>query len=1054
MAAVYRDISRAAYVMAGDAPPLTGDYRVLAFPEQWHSGVLALCDLGRHPEAEPYRTVPTYRMDGVLQSLAPDLVVRGRPRGDQREPCDFWLHFPVTAPDPLPGATFDRLVGAWLRDLRPEPEHHKAVLATLEELRRTPPKWEDTTLDLLSCPLTEGGTAAPLGYQYQLAPDAVARRILALGPYDSGAGTLNFRAAPRGPRQQGAELISQPLPYIVKGQTWWFSILMNISLHTVPFDPRPRLHLHTGVRRWATRVDPATGQLRIPFTRETSVFLTPTVPWLPGAPASDRYAVARLTRDWRTRSFGWKYSGPAQILSNLALSQRFPTPDELLSAPGDWIGDGPGVRAAVVYSTHCGSHGIGAGLMSHQRSQITEWAEQALPPGMRRVSRLARATTGPGTPGNVRSAPTGKAARQAESTRLARARRVMLATAARASAGEPPATVSASLKEAAPPTAVTARLLWQTPALREAAIEGLTEILGLDGDGGASAITPELHDSAQPGSPVILEWASPEIHVRLRCMRATSGIADTLGIDPKARPKGKALEDAVRARRARLTGFLAADGADADRPELAMIEIDRRRDFAHPLDDPKFAIRLGCADAGVLTQFVLVPKKAKHHDSVKNLGHRVRSGWLDGLRQLGARAWPEHTATSGVPEGLRYVALWMVKRRKDGPTRLPRHTPVAVMATPLAPGTGLARITGWDPETAQWIPYARFLLKLVKIAEIPDIDDESEDDTGSGTIAAAAPDGQDGPSSAVPRRRVTYRVWKQSMDEQRRETERYLQKMIRSLRGQPTALLTHSQNSRLHWPWLQDGRTEQDLIKTGHAPPSHLDPDLRLIRIRGTAGRETPQWWGNAGSNGVNGLPPGMWAETEDAEFASGRVFYSTTAKAGTFRDSAVEADKLAPRPLRQGKNKGQPTIDAHIPAWNPGLVEITVLACHPEKGDKPEALALVMHQLRQAPDYADALATPLPSHLANLAQAYVLPTRAEQEEDDEEDGTDTTEPQADGTDLASALGLTIGSTIEDEADFDPDLPDAPGLAQAPEETEETDYQPANLPVLTANSTT
>ena len=78
MATLYRDISRAAYVMAADATPLTADYRALAFPEHWHRSVLALCNRGP-PEAEPYRTVPTYRMDGVLQSLAPDLIVRGRP---------------------------------------------------------------------------------------------------------------------------------------------------------------------------------------------------------------------------------------------------------------------------------------------------------------------------------------------------------------------------------------------------------------------------------------------------------------------------------------------------------------------------------------------------------------------------------------------------------------------------------------------------------------------------------------------------------------------------------------------------------------------------------------------------------------------------------------------------------------------------------------------------------------------------------------------------------------------------------------------------------------
>ena len=1048
MAAPYRDISRAAYVMAAGADPLAANYRALAFPEHWHHSVLALCNRGRPPEAEPYRSVPTYRMDGVLQSLAPDLIVRGRPREAQQQDGDFWLYVPASAPSPLPGDTFDRLVGAWLRDLRPDRDDYQNVLATLSELRAAPPRWEDITLDLLSCPNTDGGTAAPLGYQYQLAPDAIARRILDLDPYDTGAGTLHFRASPRGPRQQGAELISQPLQCVIKGHAWWFSILINISLHTVPFDPRPRLHLHTGVRRWATRIDPRTGQLRLPYTRDTSVYLSPIVPWLPGAPTSDRYAVARLTRDWRTQSYGWKYNGPAQILSNLALSQPFPHPEELLAAPQDWIGDGPGVRAAVVYSTHLGSHGIGSGLMSHQRSQITAWAEQALPAGMRRVPSLTRTTAGSSTPANPRPAPQGKAAKEAENIRAARDRRIALAAAARFNAGEQPAVIAATLNGAdSQPSqpVVTVRLLWQTPSLRDAAISALIETLGLEGDGGAPAraLAEEVHDSARPGNPVILQWSTAELGIQLRCMRATGGLADTLGINPKARPKGKALEAAIRTRRSATAQFLAADDADPERPELALIEIDRRRDFAHPLDDPKFAIRLGCADAGILTQFVLVPKKARRYNSEKNLDHRVRSGWQDGLRQLGVRVLPEHTLATGVPEGLRYAALWMVKRRKDGPTRLPRHTPVAVMVTPLTRGTGIAAVTGWDPKTAQWVPYPRFLLKLVKIAEIPDVDDDLGAESPSDEAVPTAPqDGQNGDASAGSRRPVTYRVWKQNMDEQRRETGRYLQKMLRSLRGHPTVLLTHSQNSRMHWPWLQDGQTELDLIKTGHAPPSHLDRDLRLIRVRSAAGRETPQWWGNAAAGGVNGLPPGMWTDTEDTEFASGRVFYSTTAKASTFRDSAVEADKLAPRPLRQGPNKGEPTIDSHIPAWNPSLVEIAVLGCHPESGDDPEALALAVHQLRQAPDYLDALLTPLPMHLASLAQAYVLPTRAEEDEEAEEaeeadtDTAGTATSGATDTNLASALGIIAETTIEDEADLDPELPDAPGLAQAPEDSD------------------
>ncbi len=1037
MAAKYRDVSRAAYVLKPDAAPWTVRYRALPAPEQWHASILDLCNLDRGPEREPLRTAPVAGFNGVLQSLAPDLVVRGRPRDPLQQAEDFWLYAPWDAPHPLPGDTLDRLTGSWLQDLRPGPEHHRAVLDTHTALRARPPQWQDVTVDLLGCPTSDGGTAAPRDRQYQLATDALARRILALGPYEHSAGSLHFRAVPRGPRQQGAELLSQPLSHPVKGREWWFSLVLNISLHTVPFDPRPRLHLHTGVRRWATRLDTKKQRLRLPYGRDTSVCLLPGVPWLPGTPTSERYAVARLTWNRETQSHGWRNNGPAHILGRLALSRPFPDPDSLLSAPGEWIGDGPGTRASIVHSTHMGAHGIGTGLMSHQRSQIVEWAEQALPDSLRRVPSLVRAGTGSPTPSNARPKPQGPD-KAVEAEREALARQTALAVAARINEGQDPAEAITG-----DDVLVEARLLWQSASFREAAIDALAAVLGLaEGVGRPNPATAEeVYEQAAPGRPVVLEWKSPELTLRLRCLRTTSGITETLGIDPGARPKGKALEAGIVRRRKAVESFLTDDGAVPSRPGFALVEIDRRQDFAHRLDDPKYALRLGCADAGVLTQFALVPKKAKGYNSEKNLAHRVRSGWEDALRQYGVRVLPEHTLGDALPDDLRYVATHMVKRRKDGPTGLPRHTPVSVMVTPLAPGSGLAAVTGWEERTGRWVPYPHFLLGLVKTAEIPEVTDSATPEAATGTEPPEVGSPPGAEAATLPRQRSKYRVWHQNMDEQRRATARYLQKMVRSLRGRPTALLTHSQNSRLHWPWLQDGRTEQDLIKTGHAQPVGLDPDLRLIRVRTAAGRETPQWWGNAAPGEVNGLPQGLWAEAEDAVRPSGRVFYSTTPKASTFRVSAVEADKIAPRPLRQGPNKGKPTIDTHIPAWNPGMVEIAVLGCHPEDGDSPEALALAVHQLRQAPDYLDALSLPLPLHLASLAQHYVLPTVSENEAEVQAEESSWAEPATaeatsttNGHRVVSALGVIAEATDTEPADLDPECTEEPGLGQAPED--------------------
>lgn len=1024
MGFTYDQIRRAAYLPAPGAAPLIARYQALPFPEHWRDSVLALCNAGRDGDAELYRTVPTYSMDGVLQSLAPDLIVRGRAGAYQGEAEDFWLYAPADLPEPLPGQALERLLTAWLRNLRPEPEHRAQLVDTLAELRANPPKWQDLeAVDLLNCAPTEGGTAAPVGRQFQLATDALARRVLALDPYDTGAGLLRFRAIPRGPRQQGAELMSQPWPHETKGRVWWFSVVINISLHTVPFSPQPRLHVHTGVRRWATHPG-ANGRLHLPFGRSTSVYLRPTVPWLPGAPASDRFAVARLTWNREEQEYDWLSGGPAAILCSIALSQPFPDPVKLLTAPADWIGDGPGVRAAVVYSTHMGKHEVKAGLMSHQRSQIIEWVEQALPQGLQRVADLNRSKVASNVPANVRPTPQGTEAQQAEEARANQARRVALAGAVRA----------LGVEVLTPAPVVEARLLWQTASMRDMAIAALVDVLGLEGDGDApgQAVASEAYDSAKPGSPVLLQWHTPELTVRLRCLALSGGLADKLGIDSKTRPKNQTLGTAIAARRATVAGFLTADGADPDEPTLALVEIDRRADFPTALDDPKFALRLGCADAGVLTQFLAVPKKAKGYDSEKNAPHRARSGWLDGLRQLGVRVVPQHTLGDRLPDDLQYAAVWMVKRRADSPTRLPRHTPVAVLVSPGEPGSGRAAISGWDPEQSGWIPYPKFLLRLTKLAEIPG---SSAGEEASSEPSIEIPSARAELLQTVasqPSNPITSRVWRQNLKEQRQETARYLQRMIRSLRGRPTLLLTHSQNSRSHWPWLQDGNVVQDLIRTGHAPAARLNPELRLVRVRSAAGQETPQWWGIGHPTGTNGLPAGMWAEPADPSSPTARVFYSTTEKAQTFKSSAVLADKLAPRPMKAGKRKGQLTIDTDTPAWNPSLVEIAILGCHPAQtdasgdaqGDNPEALALAVHQLRQAPDYADSLSLPLPLHLAGLAQHYVLPTIA-----DEDDVSASSVPD----DLAGLLGTETTSVEDESSDTDPDLADAPGLAQAPE---------------------
>ncbi|MFB7587733.1 pPIWI_RE module domain-containing protein [Streptomyces sp. NPDC056169] len=1007
---MYKSIRRSAYHLAGDSTPWTEDFRVLPFPEHWRARLIELHNHGRDEEKQRL-ILPTRRLDGVLQTLAPDVIVRPRPRtpvepGPQTAE-DFWMYVPASAPDPLPSRSMRQLLDAWLRTLGPkdvaqDPGFRSLLLASSADLKENLPKWQPVTgVELLNTAITPSGTSAPEPRQFQLATDALARRILALGAFPFEGGELRFRALPRGPRDQGAELMSQPLCRTIKRKEWWFSVVLNISLHTTPFDPRPRLHLHWGVRRWATHARAATKRLNLPYREATTVHLRPTIPWLPGAPATERYALARLRRDRAADTFVWSENDTAGILHGLSLAGNFPDPEQLLTEPVSWIGEGRGVRAAVVHSTRMGKHEIGTGFMPNQRAQLTEWAEQALPEAVVRVPDLLRGRgKGIGAPKNRRPKLRTDEAKKAELMRETQARRVALATQSRM-AGH-------GLEQDGPPV-VEARLLWQSPEARKEAVAKFAVALGLDGDGGVSTaqVTERDFDQARPGAPVVLEWQTPELTLRLRCLPLADGLGDRLVPDPAVKGKGAALAAAVSERRRALRSWLRADGADPLCPELALVEVAHRSTFRPASTDPKFAVRLGCADAGLLTQFVVTPSADRQIDNVDSLDHRTHSAWLDGLRQLGVRVLPQHTLGDDLPDGLQYAAVWMVKRRKDGPTRLPKHLPVAVLVTPLPDAEGLAAVRGWDDSAGEWVPYPQFLLGLVKQAEI-------------NPEAFAEPETPgDGAHSAAPR--VTGKQWRTNLAQQRKETAAFLQRVLHSLRGQPTMLITHAQNSRLHWPWLQDGQAERDLIKAGHAPAGRLDDELRLVRVRGCGGRETAQWWGLAEPGKPQGQPAGFWAQSpqqHDREPSRARVFYSTTERPGTHAVSPA-LDRLATRVNAAGNLTSQ----AGTNAWNPTLVEIVVLGCHgdddstataPGSPDDAEALALAVHQLRQAPDYAAALSLPLPLHLAGLAQAYVLPTLAER----------------DGSPTEEAMESTAEPNVDD---LDPDLADAAGLATEPD---------------------
>ncbi|MFD4396693.1 pPIWI_RE module domain-containing protein [Kitasatospora sp. NPDC058478] len=955
------DLVRAAAYAPPEGAQWGVPYYTLSLPEHIREALLALYRLGfRRPELG--RSVPIGRFNNLLQALAPEVVSVARWIDVSRD--EPWLY----ARRPVPSDVFGTLFRAWVNDLRPEPAHRKLVRHLLGEFDLGQLTWERRNVAMLSRKLTHpGGTAQPDERLYQLLPDALINQALALEPFTYDGGSLTFRGVARRPSERGAEMISWPPDeHLDKdGVRWRYSALIAVTLQSVPFDGSIRIHVRTGVRRWATR----TGKdgLYLPPARATSVYLLADAPWIADSPdswVSERFSVARVRYDRRLGKSRWEAGGSDGILSRVPFHQALPEPSELTGQPMEWLNRTKGVTAAVVHSTHMGSHGVLPGLMPGDRVPLTEWFEAALPVCLPRIPDLVRAARYPVNPHPYRPSkpdaevyPEPLDRRQREDVELRR-----------------------SLAELTDGLPLQLEFLWNTTVHRDAGVKALAAVLGVE----------ETNLEGKPG-PEALVWKTPELTVELRLERVGE-LAAPLDLPQETKRKTEALHAAIGRRREDVAR--RADPISTSvLPTLALVEIRDRRTYGPRDADPKFALRLGFSDVRRLTQFLVTQRRPDHQEkAAKARFEKLKSCWRDGLRQLGHRIVPEHSLGDAIPAGIQYVAFWIVKRRVDGPTRKSGLVPVAVRIRPDVRG-GQA-LMGWDHLNGTWLPYPEFLLRLSEQATLPESDDDTPDD--SGPTDEDRPDDlfydaeeDDSQGTAEPGEQLATG----RLEDQRAYVAGAVQELLFSLRDTPTLLLVHAQNSRRFWPWLQNAVVQKDRVQIHGEPVQRLSvqgPGLRLVRLRNQSSDETPQWWacdkqsptgGNETTAARIGIAKGLWKSPRAAE--DNRVFSSTSPKSSSATKSSVVASRWAFRPYTRDGKTGM-TIDTDKPAWNPVLLEVAVVGCQP--GDDPEAWAGLAHQLRMTPDYRDMLALPLPLHLARKAQEYVLPVHRAGDESAAED--------------------------------------------------------------------
>jgi pPIWI_RE module N-terminal domain/RNaseH domain of pPIWI_RE/MID domain of pPIWI_RE len=867
--------------MPGSGTPLNAEFSALVFPAHWRA---ILLDLYRHGRGNPdkIRSVPIRRLRQLLHAVAPELIALSRDASpDDADPVLFCARS-------FPPAVTRALVAAWAADLPRGDDAAGPVRDALIQLGAGDLQWIQVTMDLLEQSVTAGGTAEPAERLYALLPEFLARRIAGQEPYMFEGVQLRFVQA--SPSQRGAaELVSwPPRTFAQRNSTrvWHFSFYLRISLQTVPFDPRPRIHLHAGVRRWESD-----RKVYIPPGDSVSVYLAARAPWIEGAPTPDEFRFGKGRLVWRPREKAcWAMGGPEEMLRRLTFATEFPDPQDLVNDPAPWLEGPGGITAAVVYSTAMGkTHGVGPGMMPRDRSPLMEWAAQALQPALVAVPDLVRSAM-PVKPSN---APARKLAARASTDDTAARERDAAASARRA-----------QLARVLGERNFIVDVFCQTTTIREAIIEAAVEDLGLAG-------------AEVPADLATRTWATGELDVQLR-PHDLGDLGSGLLLDGEVPATRDQRDAAVAERRLAVSRDMRVLLPGSS---LVLAEIDRPARFAGPLADPKVAMRLGFADANLVSQFLHPPDDDDDPD--ETIPHRALAAWQDGLRQVGLASLPTHSLGDRVPADLQHLAIWIVRKNRSGPTGHAHFLPVAVLMRPESPGA-----LGIVPRLTQWVPYGELLQAIGQ----------------NGTIEE---------------------TW--SREAAQSLTERFIRQVLYATRNRPTLLLTHAQNLRSWWPALTNSAVIRDHVGFGGtmSKAALYGQGLRHIRVRDSDSFETPQWFAPNENSGRPGLAEGLWLPAEAGP--GNRVFGSTTGKPVTASHAAVSASKLVPRSAER------PKIDTGQHAWNPSLLEIVVLDCGAE--DDPEAFAALAHQLRVSPDHRDALKLPVPLHLASRAAEYVLHT-------------------------------------------------------------------------------
>jgi len=947
----------------------------LSLPRVWREWFTALEQERLHRKDVSF---PIRALNDIITALCDRLMTGpGHTRlEEQDKPAAPWL----LARSPFSTETLAQIVRAWCAELFADCPSLQMIQ---QAIRADDLLWKPVQLSLASA-IAPNNTAKPERLLYTALPvhlaDLLVKQHATLPVYGLG------RALVRVPSVDGAELMSWPPVYHVdqQGQQWGYSYTISITVQTLTGDPSPRIHLHYGVRRWASR----------PLLEGDKLFLGTTARSafvrfnerngfdLSDDPLFTRASLRGIFHGDKRIPI-WTNALPA-IARRLRI--RWPEAMDLAENPIRYLSEqaGTGVVAAIV-QPQTRNHPVksGVGLDDHEmmttilrqklaselecvpplirQKTITKPSKHSLEKNLRdlpRVQRLEAVADSIGSQVTVEIWWTTQEGRDMLVDRL----HAMLCGDRPVLVERPPTPPSSEeneVDEAEEEEYPNDEMVADVELLEEEEEED-NLLLGLWNDGEEVAVSSEedaiMNDlssspsestrkkkSVRAKEPIPTQVAGEsEIPLPDGRLRIVPRQLDELGalFPAPAYPLTSRAERAKYHREQTEVRVkqIIAKLPQATEPTLVIIEMPNYRKpkqrRLYGLRDPRRALRLGLAHTKRVTKFTVGNTDPVLKGNLELLRHRCTGTVLDGLRQMGYLPEPiGFTLPTGYsfPKDMLVAAIWMVRlTQKRGFLRV--HFPMVVLFH-----TAHRQVRAWIPDGKGSRPFYQTLLDM----------------------------------TTMPPEKVQRNNQHQAVSQLRQfllnlHNEGDDDVLIMAEAQNIRQTLTGFQNPEIVWDAWRATRDDDPV------PVTRLRGRIRVVRLRSNAQHETPEWF-TPGAPAGKGYAQGIWPLP-----GINRTFYNIAAKPSTMSQP------------RRGKqvNPGELyTI--------PSMLEIVLMALLED--DDPGIWAFAINQWRKMGYNSDAMTLlPIPLQWAEHVDRYaevigpwVFQEQWGQEEDEGNDDED-----------------------------------------------------------------